>query len=285
MTTSTIEDSQRTAAKIVVGDTNSTTRSTRTPVAAIDLALVLMNRTELNAYSHLWFKFFHVGIVETRTAQEIDFVCACAPLPSFRKVLDVCCGMGRHPRALSSRGYAVTGVERDPAAIANARELGGGPTYIQADVRDYQPDAYAYDLVIVMAQRFGHFDAAMNRDLFRRLALGVREGGRVVLDLWNPEFFAAHQGERDFELPDGIVRERKRGEGNRLLVHLDYPDGGIDDFDWQLFTPAEIMSLAGGVGLDLVAACTDFDISVEPSPAKPRIQFVLKRPLSRKVEG
>jgi hypothetical protein len=31
-----------------------------------------MTETEVNAYSHRWFKFFHIGITETRTAQELD---------------------------------------------------------------------------------------------------------------------------------------------------------------------------------------------------------------------
>jgi SAM-dependent methyltransferase len=236
-----------------------------------------MIRFEPNSYSHRWFKFFHIGIPETRTTQEVDFVCACAPLPCFRKVVDVCCGMGRHARALFRRGYSVTGVERDAVAIARARDLAGGPSYIQADVRDYQPDICAYDLAIVMSQSFGHFDAATNRDVLRRLATGLREGGRVVLDLWNPEFFATHQGDRDFELPDGIVRERKRVEDGRLFVRLDYPDGGHDDFGWQLFTPSEMISLADSLGLTLIVSGTDFDLAVEPCPAKPRIQFVLER--------
>jgi SAM-dependent methyltransferase len=236
-----------------------------------------MIRFEPNSYSHRWFKFFHIGIAETRTTQEVDFVCACAPLPCFRKVVDVCCGMGRHARALFRRGYSVTGVERDAAAIARARELAGGPSYIQADVRDYQPDICAYDLAIVMSQSFGHFDAATNRDVLRRLATGLREGGRVVLDLWNPEFFATHQGDRDFKLLNGIVRERKRVEDGRLCVRLDYPEGGHDDFGWQLFTPSEMISLADSIGLNLIVSCTDFEIAVEPCPAKPRIQFVLER--------
>ena len=236
-----------------------------------------MIRFEPNSYSHRWFEFFHIGIAETRTTQEIDFVCACAPLPRFRKVMDLCCGMGRHARALFSRGYSVTGVERDAAAIARARELAGGPNYIQADVRNYQPDVCAYDLAIVMSQSFGYFDAATNRDLLRRLTTGVGAGGRIILDLWNPEFFAARQGERNLELPDGIVREEKHMEDGRLFVHLDYPDGGHDDFEWQLFTPAEMSSLANSIGLALIVSCTDFDLAVEPSPTKPRLQFVLER--------
>jgi SAM-dependent methyltransferase len=231
-----------------------------------------------NLYSQDWFEFFHAGIAEARTSQEADFVCRCAPLPAFHKVLDLCCGMGRHARALASRGYSVTGVERDAAAIAKARELAGCPSYIHKDVRDHQPAGSEYDLAIVMSQSFGNFDAATNRDVLRRLGIGVREAGRIILDLWNPDFFVAHQGERKLELTDGVVRESKRVEEGRLFVRLDYPNGGHDDFEWQLFLPAEVRTLADSVGLSLIACCTDFDLAVEPSPSKARIQFVLERP-------
>jgi hypothetical protein len=66
-------------------------------------------------------------------------------------------------------------------------------------------------------------------------------------------------------------------EDGRLFVHLDYPDGGADEFEWALFTPAEMSSLAESIGLTLTVCCTDFDTAVKPCPAKPRIQFVLER--------
>ena len=93
---------------------------------------------EANTYSRRWFDFFHVNISEARTMQEAAFVCRCAPLPGFRKIADVCCGMGRHARAFSKHGYSVIGLDRD--------------------------------------------------------ADGVREGGRVIMDLWSAEFFMIHQG-------------------------------------------------------------------------------------------
>lgn len=232
---------------------------------------------EANAYSGRWFEFFHRGISEARTTREVDFVCACAPLPRFRDVLDVCCGMGRHARALGSRGYSVTGIERDALAFAKARELARGPTYIRADIRDYLPNPCAYDVAIVMSQSFGYFSPATNRGVLRRLTTGLREGGRVILDLWNPEFFVARQGKRDFELAEGIVRERKHVENNRLFVRLDYPDGGADEFEWELFTPTEMSSLADSIGLALIVCCTEFDIAAKPCPEKTRTQFVLER--------
>jgi len=232
---------------------------------------------ESNLYSRQWFEFFHVGIDEARTIQEAKFVCGCAPLPYFRRLADVCCGMGRHARALSSRGYSVIGVDRNADIISKARELAGGPNYVVADIREYRPEPGAFDVAIIMSQSFGYFDAATNRDVLGRLAASAREGGRIILDLWNQEFFAARQGKREFETPGGVVRESKRLDGDRLFVDLNYPDGGQEQFEWQLFMPVQMMQLAQSVGLDLLLSCTDFNTTTLPSPAKPRIQFLLER--------
>lgn len=242
---------------------------------------------EPNVYSRQWFEFFHIPIDEARTIRETEFICRCAPLPEFRKVLDVCCGMGRHARALSDLGYSVVGVDRDPDVISQARKMKNGqdgacpsitePHYIVADIRDYAPEPGAFDVAIVMSQSFGYFDAETNRDVLRRLTNGLRKGGRIVLDLWNPEFFIAHQGERELNTPTGTVREKKRVEGDRLFVDLEYPSGNRERFEWQLFSPAQMSGLARSVGLELLVSCTDFDEKIPPSAEKPRIQFVLKK--------
>jgi len=232
--------------------------------------------SEPNVYSRQWFEFFHAGIDERRTIRETEFICRCAPLSDFRKILDICCGMGRHARSLSERGYSVTGIDRDTDAIAKARELGGGPDYLVGDIREYAPELGAFDAAIVMGQSFGHFDAGTNRDILRRLAHGVRKRGRVILDLWNPEFFKAHQGERALMVSKGVVRENKRVTDDRLIVSLDYPEGAREQFEWQLFTPGQMEQLASSVGLGLLVSCTDFDLTTLPSPANPRIQFLLE---------
>lgn len=229
-----------------------------------------------NLYSRRWFEFFHAGIDDARTLWETEFICASAPLPDFRKILDVCCGTGRHARALSDRGYSVTGIDREADAIEKARKLGAAANYVIADIREYKPEPGAFDAAIVMGQSFGHFDTKTNRDILRKLTGSVRERGRVILDLWNPDFFEAHQGERELKTTRGIVRENKRVDGDRLFVRLDYPDGAQENFEWQLFTPHQMDSLAKSVGLTLLVSCTDFDAANLPSPANPRVQFVLE---------
>jgi SAM-dependent methyltransferase len=236
-----------------------------------------MMPAEPNAYSRQWFEFFHAGIDQARTTQETEFICQCAPPPEFREILDVCCGMGRHARALATRAYSVVGIDRDADVIAKARELAGGPSYVVADIRDYQAAPETFDAAIVMGQSFGHFNAGTNRDILQRLADGVRKGGRVILDLWNPDFFASHPGTRELKTARGVLQENKRIDGDRLFVQLDYPDGTHEQFEWQLFTSAQMAELARSVGLGLMLSCTDFNTTITPSPAKPRIQFVLER--------
>jgi SAM-dependent methyltransferase len=239
--------------------------------------LRLVARSEQpNSYSQHWFEFFHTDIADTRTTWETDFICNCAPVFHFRKILDVCCGTGRHARTLAKRGYVVTGIDRDADAIAKARELGAGPRYICGDIRDYQAAPRSFDAAFVMGQSFGYFDEVTNRDVLGRLAESVRDRGRIILDLWNPEFFAVHQGQHNLETPRGVVRENKHLKHDRLFVQLEYPGGDRENFEWQLFTPIQMERFAESVGLMLFRSCSGFDATKVPSSDDPRLQFLLE---------
>ena len=119
-------------------------------------------------------------------------------------------------------------------------------------------------------------DATTNREVLGRLAYGVRERGRVILDLWSAEFLSFIRS-IEFKTPGGVVRESKHVDEDRLFVHLDYPDGGEDNFEWHLFTPARMISMAESIGIGQLLACTAFDETTPPSPTNPRVQFVFER--------
>lgn len=54
-------------------------------------------------------------------------------VPAGGAVLDVACGRGRHLRWFAQRGHAVTGVDRDAAALA---ELAGVGRTVEADIEN-----------------------------------------------------------------------------------------------------------------------------------------------------
>jgi SAM-dependent methyltransferase len=214
----------------------------------------------VSEYSARWREAF--GEVDpARTAADVQFLTDVLPLPEFMRVLDVPCGMGRHLRALAARGYRMTGVDNDPAAVAQA-----GPDALTGDLRELDSLPSGFDAVINMWASFGYFDAAENERVLSSFARRLRRGGRVVLDLHNRAFFESQAGER--EIRPGIA-ERSTMRGDRRRVELDYGDGNVDVFDWQLYVPEELYALGERHGLSPLLTVAAREL--------PTMQLVLER--------
>jgi SAM-dependent methyltransferase len=216
----------------------------------------------MTEYSARWRETF--GEADpARTAADVRFLTEILPLPEFARVLDVPCGTGRHLRPLSALGYEMTGVDNDPASVARA-----GPHAVTGDLRELDSLPSDYDGVINMWASFGWFEPAENERILGSFARRVRRGGRVVLDLHNRAFFESRAGER--ELRPGVV-ERSTMLGNRRRVELDYGDGEVDVFEWQLYVPEELYALGVHHGLEPLVTVA--------SPDLPAMQLVLERTL------
>jgi SAM-dependent methyltransferase len=236
-----------------------------------------------NHYSTTWFELFATPIDPAQTEHEIAFVARWLPQPDYTTVLDVCCGPGRHARALAKIGYRVTGVDTNAAALAAAsRDSGDTLVYIQRDMRDLKSLPGSFDAVVCLWQSFGYYDAETNAAVLAQIAGKLRPGGRFILDIYYRDFFERNQGGRSFERGGIPVTETKRMDGDRLTVRLDYPTRGeADVFEWQLFRPEEIYTLAERYGFALLHICTGFDEARPASAEQPRMQLVFeKRPLS-----
>ena len=230
-----------------------------------------------NRYSADWFDRFLRPIPPAQTETEVAFLARTLPLPAHRRVLDVCCGLGRHSRALAARGYQVVGLDRDPDLIAEARRLAGGVTYYAGDMRDLAVIPGDFDAALILWQSFGQFAPAVNDAVLAGVAGKLRPGGRFVLDINHRAFFAAHLGERRLERDGQVIVERTRMDGARLHVALDYGAGPADHFEWELFTPEEIGARTARAGFRLLRACSGFDLDQPTAPAVPRMQLVFER--------
>jgi SAM-dependent methyltransferase len=217
-------------------------------------------------YSAAWFETFGRPD-EATTAREVDFLAQVLPPPPAT-VLDVPCGVGRHARALAAGGYAVTGVERDPAAAAEARA--GGIEVHELDVRRLDALPGTFDAVICMWASFGWHSDGTNAEVFA--AMAAKADRALVLDVYDPAFFRARQGTTD----NRGVLEHKRVDGNRLLTRLEYPDGSLDAFEWRLYEPEELEALGAAAGLRLDAVGTGFS-EAPPTGDAPRAQYVFLR--------
>ena len=193
-------------------------------------------------------------------------------------MLDVCCGSGRHLAGLSALGYSVTGVERDPAIAQAARAAAPAARVVEGDVnRLVELVAGPFGGVVCLWQSFGYGTPTENAALLGAMAALLQPDGRLVLDVYNREFFETRTGTRTTERDGREIREHTVLDGDRLTTRLDYGSGVEDVFSWQLFTPKELTELAGTTALTPVLACTAFDEKILPSAEHARMQLVFAR--------
>jgi SAM-dependent methyltransferase len=230
-----------------------------------------------NRYSATWFEIFLESIQTVQTETEIAFLTRHLPNPPYTTVLDVCCGPGRHARLLAAQGYQVTGVDADRAALDKAGRLSGGQVvYRELDMRRLADLSGSFDAVINLWQSFGYFDESANADVLRQISGKLNPRGRLVLDIYHRGFFEQRQGAQRSERSGVAITETKYLTGNRLAVKLDYDGREQDRFEWQLYTPDEIVTLAGRYGLTPLICCTGFDERQPASADHPRTQIVLE---------
>src|SRR5690242_18900274 len=124
------------------------------------------------------------------------------------RVLDLGCGQGRHGAWLARRGWTVTGVDFSDVALDAAHDAAPEAEWIQADLREYQPEPGAYDLVLY---GFVQLPADERRPVLERAAGAVRPGGTLLVvghDLLNlTEGWAGPSEPRVLFTPDDVADE------------------------------------------------------------------------------
>lgn len=230
-----------------------------------------------NDYTRQWFEVFLETMPSEWTTAEVAGVVRRLPRPEFRRVLDVCCGPGRHARQLVEHGYEVTGVDRDATAVQQARDAIPSGTFLQLDQRELGRLAGPFDAAVILWQSFGYFDPTDNDRVLADIARVLRPGGRLLLDLFHPGYFEAHQG-RTTAVRDprcrAITNELRRG---RLTSTIEYVDGTTESMDWELFTPDSLAERASSMELREIERCAWWDHGRHPGADEQRFQSVFEK--------
>ena len=230
-----------------------------------------------NSYSNEWYETFLGPIPAQTTATELAFIGRHLPVEEFPRLLDLCCGSGRHACELTARGYRVLGVDVNPHAVVAARRRCPGGSFAVCDMRSLDTLATRFDGIINLWHSFGYFDEATNRDVLRQIHGRLRPGGRTILDVYNrahsenrPSEEVALKGARQ-------VRTTRAHSGARHRVQIEYDGTLRDEFDWELYNPTELERICVDAGLHPLVRCAWFDEAIPPSPDHARMQFVCER--------
>jgi len=139
------------------------------------------------------------------------------------RVLDLCCGNGRHSLELARRGYRVVALDLSYALLRSgakeAREEGLPVWFVQADARRVALQR-EFDAVLNFFTSFGYFEAdADNALVLENIASILREGGRFLIDFLN----ADHVRENlvpttEFQVGSATVHEERKIDAVRNTV-------------------------------------------------------------------
>ena len=106
------------------------------------------------------------------------------------RALDLACGEGQNAIWLATRGWQVLGVDYSGVAVAKAQARAARDqvevTFLEADLLDLEPEAGAYDLVLVL---YLHLPAEERRAVLDKAHRALALGGTLVVlghDLSNP---------------------------------------------------------------------------------------------------
>ncbi len=244
-----------------------------------------------------YYDYFYVGgprgifSDEDRARQaeaQVDFIDRALELPKGARVLDLCCGHGRHAVRLALRGYRVTGLDLSAYHIrlakAAARATGVQVEWLRADMRDV-PGRNRFDAVINCFTAFGYFDEqSEDQRVLDGVARTLRPGGRFFIDTINHDGLMARFRESDAnERPDGALSMELRrydvltGRTNVDWIYVD-PDGKRRKafHSLRLYTFTEFAAMLAKAELRVVRTWGNFDGS-ELSMHSPRMMVLAEK--------
>ncbi|WP_225784905.1 bifunctional 2-polyprenyl-6-hydroxyphenol methylase/3-demethylubiquinol 3-O-methyltransferase UbiG [Xenophilus sp. Marseille-Q4582] len=142
-------------------------------------------------------------------------------IPAGGRVLDVACGPGRHLHWLHAQGFAPTGVDRDPAALASLAPLAqAGAEIVEADIEDgpWPFAGRAFDAVLVTNYLW--------RPRLPDIAAAVAPGGLLIYETFaQGQESVGRPARAEFLLAPGELLRLAAGEGLRVLA---YEDGFLE---------------------------------------------------------
>jgi SAM-dependent methyltransferase len=230
-----------------------------------------------NEYTPQWFDVFLESMPGELTTAEVEAIAERLPRPQFQRILDICCGPARHAASLGSRGYEITGIDRDATAVSLAAERCPGGTFIEMDQRDLGALEGPFDAAVILWQSFGYFDSATNDRVLTAIHSVLRPGGRLLLDLFHRGYFERNQGRISPTRDPRCVSITNDMNGSRLASRIEYANGAEETMDFELFTPGEIIDRARVVGFEAIELCCWWDAERRPSVEVQRFQITLER--------
>jgi len=213
---------------------------------------------------------------------QADFIVRALELAEGARVLDLCCGWGRHAVRFAQRGHRVTGLDLSAyhlrLAKQAARDAGVQVELVRADMREI-PRGRRFDAVVNCFTSFGYFETEEDdQRVLDGVARSLKPGGRFFIDTMNHDSLMRVFRESDCtKRPGGALSlELRSYDVHTGRISVDWifvePDGRRRTafHSLRLYTFTEFAALLAKAGLRVVRTWGNFD-GTEFSMHSPRM--------------
>lgn len=205
--------------------------------------------------------YFAVGlrrIDRRKTLADARFLHDVLSLKKGSKILDVCCGVGRHALELAKAGYDVTGVDLSKEYLElgrkRARKRGLEVKFEQYDMRRL-PYKARFNAVISMWTSFGYFEKEQdNLRTLKRIHRALKRGGKFLIEVINRDWIVANfEAVGWTEIGNGYILEKRDMDTLRSRLNADWTYITKDQtirkrLSLRIYTIHELVDLLGSAG-------------------------------------
>jgi SAM-dependent methyltransferase len=239
-----------------------------------------------------WVDFYPAMYHEGRwevAVEEVKQISGLLQLAPGDRVLDVCCGPGRHAICLARAGFEMMGVDHTATYLDIGRQRAEDERlevdFILDDVRQFRREA-GFDAALCMYTSLGYFDDPdEDRVLLENICHSLKPGGRLIVDLSGKEVLAhLFRAENRTVLADGSTFLEERsivGDWERVNNRwvLDREDGRVERrFSVRIYSGEDLKGMMLAAGFETVDLYGTLDGTPYDHSARRLVAVGLRRP-------
>ena len=240
-----------------------------------------------------YLKIYSGNFDTKRTIQEVNFIIQALSLSPQSKILDLCCGQGRHSIELSIKGMNVVSQDLIQAYLDIAEEEAKRKkvkiSTICSDMKTI-PFESEFDAIINMFTAFGYLKSKDDDfQVLQEMYKSLKPGGKLLIDTLNREWVIINNIEREWRLDkDGtiIIEERNfdlETSRNHVSFKLVSPEAKIKEIEGhkiRLYTLTELIQMLEEANFVFKKTFGDYNSS-KYDKNSPRMIILAEKPHSK----